>query len=298
MNLNDTITTIPLSGNQNAGIGYIMIPDDPEIDRDQFVEDCYRSNKVCISGEPIHSTFYNVSIDKELIKSIVFPTEVGKKGSPVVWVNIVPYNKPIIIAVLAYENEYYLNGENQLNISRNSTDYSIDSSINANDGTVNLNLTGDRGKLKIVLNSPNKNSEMEVYIKGKAKIHATEELKIVSDNKLILQVVDEDSQDKLLIKYERGQGFSYVDEFGNKITCSNGEMKQESTLIKHNSGSQPMVLGDSLETILQDLITAISALTVTCNAPATPSSPPINLAQFQAIVPRLQTIKSTKSKLD
>ena len=192
-------------------------------------------------------------------------------------------------------------GENQLNISRNSQNSSIDSSINANDGTVSFNLTskaGTVGKLKVVLNSPNKDSEMEVYVKGKAKIHATEELKIVSDQKLILQVVDEDSRDKVLIKYEREQGFSYVDEFGNKFTCSNGEMKQESTLIKHNSGSQPMVLGDTLESIVGELLTAIEAITVTCSAPGVLSTVPTNIPQFEAIRARLQSMKSTKSKLD
>lgn len=44
---------------------------------------------------------------------------------------------------------------------------------------------------------------------------------------------------------------------------------------------------ESLNTILQDLMTQIEALTVTCALPGDPSSPPINAAAFAAIATRL-----------
>ena len=46
---------------------------------------------------------------------------------------------------------------------------------------------------------------------------------------------------------------------------------------------------ESLYSLLNDILTQVQALTVTCVAPGSPSSPPINLAAFTAIQVRLQT---------
>ena len=45
-----------------------------------------------------------------------------------------------------------------------------------------------------------------------------------------------------------------------------------------------------LGNLLSELITAISALTVTCTAPGSLSSPPANIAQFQTISTKLKTL--------
>lgn len=48
--------------------------------------------------------------------------------------------------------------------------------------------------------------------------------------------------------------------------------------------------GESLNLILNDILTQIQAMTVTCSAPGSPSSPPINLAAFAAIAARLPNL--------
>jgi len=287
------------SGNEAAGLGYITIPNIEDIDREQFIEDCYRSHSVCIYGGIHYGLFYNVSIDKEILKNIIFPSEKGGKGSPVVWVNIKPWNKPVVIAILKHEDEYYLNEEGSMNHSREYDGNFIDFNSRAKNGQVNFTLktrAGVPGKLKVNVISPNKDGEIELYVKGKTKIHSTEETKIVSDKKIVLHVLNEKSEDKVVIQYEREKGFSYEDEFGNKITCKDGEIIIDSKKINHNGGKEPMVLGDTLQGLLENLIEAINKLTVP--TAFGPSGTPINKAEFNAIKSKLNTLKSKISNLD
>jgi len=287
------------SGNSPAGIGYIAIPDDESIDKEQYIEDCYRSHSVAIYGGVHYGYFYNVSIDKEVIKSIEFPKEKGLYGSPVVWVNIPPYNKPVIIAVLKGKDEYYLNAEGEWNMSREFDGNHIDISAKSKEGVLDFSVMASKGKININLIDPNKEGNLKVYVKGKSQIHATEETQIVSDKKIQLLVLDEDSKNKVAITYEREIGLTYIDEFDNEINIIDGEIQIKSDKINHNEGSEPMVLGNTLvNDILSDLCDALVELTVTCSTPTTPSSPPINLAKFIAIKAKLNTILSQKSNND
>lgn len=127
------------------------------------------------------------------------------------------------------------------------------------------------------------------------------------------------AEDKAEFKYKKGKGFSYKDEFDNEVVCKNGEIDltskkivEKADTINHNNGGEPMVLGNTLKDLLDqlcsqvsDICTAASTLMVTCGMPGSPSSPPANAAQFIAaqsqvnvIKGRLQQILSQKSNLD
>ena len=60
------------------------------------------------------------------------------------------------------------------------------------------------------------------------------------------------------------------------------------------NATEPLILGDTLQGLLEELIGAINALTVP--TPVGPSGPPINAAQFSAIQSKLSTMLSTKVK--
>ena len=60
------------------------------------------------------------------------------------------------------------------------------------------------------------------------------------------------------------------------------------------NATEPLILGDTLQGLLEELIGAINALTVP--TPVGPSGPPINAAQFSSIQSKLSTMLSTKVK--
>lgn len=296
--IDDTVRPIGLTGNGSAGIGWITILDSDEIDRDQFVEDCYRSHTVTLYGGIHYGYFFDVSVDKEIMKTIEFPKQKGEFGSPVVWVNIEPYNKPVIVACLKSEGEYYLNNEGEYNVSRENGGNHIDVSIKTKEAIYEVSVMGGAtpGKMKFNLIDANKKGEYSVYVKGTAKIHATEEVRIVSDKMIRLHVLDENSKDKVVITYEREKGLTYIDEFENEINIKDGQIQIKSDKINHNEGKEPMVLGNTLKSILSDTFDAITALTVP--TAFGPSGTPINASQFSAIKARLDNILSQISNLD
>lgn len=71
-------------------------------------------------------------------------------------------------------------------------------------------------------------------------------------------------------------------------------------LIKVKIGSEdadePLILGNVMLDFLGQLLDAIVALTVVSSAPGLPSSPPINLAQFELLKVQFVTLKTLVSK--
>ena len=73
-------------------------------------------------------------------------------------------------------------------------------------------------------------------------------------------------------------------------------VESPSIKIGSNNAEESMVLGNKLEALLDELITAINAMTVP--TPVGPSGPPINAPQFSGIKAKLKTMLSEKTKVE
>ncbi len=104
------------------------------------------------------------------------------------------------------------------------------------------------------------------------------------------EITFNDEDDSLEIKH--GSNTVMMDSKGFNI------ISDKINLGKLDGAKEKAVYGDPLKNILNDLLTALEVLTVTCTAPGTPSSPPINLAQFTLLKGRLNCILSNKVTLD
>ena len=89
----------------------------------------------------------------------------------------------------------------------------------------------------------------------------------------------------------------FKDQFDNIITSDKDNIKiQVAKEFNINGGKEPMVLGDTLATLLEDMLKAIQKLTVM--TPVGTSTVPVNIADFAAIQSKLDTIKSKISNLE
>ncbi len=97
---------------------------------------------------------------------------------------------------------------------------------------------------------------------------------------------------------------SYKESFGIQLKNKESNIQIDEEVINiigkkkinHNSGSEPMLLGETTFKILTRLVDAI--LVETHQTPNGPSSPPINKATYQKIKSDLEQIKSELSFLD
>jgi hypothetical protein len=85
---------------------------------------------------------------------------------------------------------------------------------------------------------------------------------------------------------------------GPKIVIGSGNEKDngqgDQVLIGGSSADQPIVLGNELKSLIEDLITAIKAITVPTGTG--PSGPPINSAQFESVSLKLKNMLSKVGK--
>jgi hypothetical protein len=91
-------------------------------------------------------------------------------------------------------------------------------------------------------------------------------------------------------------GIHLKDQFEQEINMTEGNVQIVAEQIRHNEGTEPMVLGDTLADLLNQLITAIKAITVM--TPVGTSSIPVNQPDFVNIANKIDSIKSEISKID
>lgn len=273
------------SGNDVCGIGYVAVP--KNTDKEKYIKDCYRRNVVTIYGGQFNPIFYDVSVSVEAIQQIKFPTKKGAYGSPVLWLNIPKYNKPVIIAVFKSDDDFYALEPESWRVTRTQGENFVDATFKTSDGSMNFNIQtakGVKGKYNIRVSNGDDTCEYNLYVKGIIKLQASKEVQIISDEVFDVSIIDDNGDKKGHIRYEKGKGLTYEDEFKNSILAKDGKVEiitknkskitqeenkttvlcDEINLIKDGAQKEPAVLGnknvDSQTALLQALKDVATAL--------------------------------------
>ncbi len=91
--------------------------------------------------------------------------------------------------------------------------------------------------------------------------------------------------------------YSFVTKLQMRSSLTTLRVDQNGLLLKKGSTANFATLMQDLLTQLGNLTTQLQALTVTCAAPGSPSSPPINTAAFATIGTALNTVKTGLNNL-
>jgi hypothetical protein len=267
------------SGNDVCGLGYIAIP--KKTDREVYIADCYRRNVVTIYGGQFNPIFYDVPVSIEAIQQIKFPSESGGYGSPVLWINIPIYNKPVIIAIFKSDNDFYALQTECWRVTKSQNENFIDATFKASDGSMNFNIQtakGVKGKYNIRLTNAEETCEYSLFVKGDVKIKATKKIQLTADEIFDVEIIDDDGVNKGHIRYEKGKGLTYEDEFENSILAKDGvievktknksKIKQEENtttitspeinLVKEGAQKEPAVLGNKNVDVHKELLDALT----------------------------------------
>ena len=280
----------------SAGVGWVVVPEGA--DRDTYIQDCYRNNTLTINAGIGYGFFSNVYTDQEVMQNIVFPDDEENRGSAVVWIRDEVSNLPIIVASLRKQDDYYILNKNQYRVARGTEETSVEVFLDGDTSTLHINVVGNRpnpAKLNIKLASENQDSVFNIDSDNELNVFSEKKIQ-ASTNGVIDVQIKKDGEIKTEFQYESGKGLTYKDEFENEINVKDGEIDVVSKKINHNTGKEPMVLGDTLADILKDLCKALQQLTVMTSVGT--SSIPVNVADFAAIQAKIDTIKSKKSNLE
>lgn len=290
------------SSNLPCGVGFVIIPNN--VDIKSYKEDVYRSGRVSIYGGYGHSNFYNILIDREVLQRIVFPTETGKMGSPVVWINLPKHNEPIIIASLKYDEDFKSLSEFRSRTTRGTEGNLVDLDLDGKRGKASLNIVGNnnsKGELEITINSVNNNGLLKLIVNGKILEKSSDAVIRISEKQMVNSVVNKKGimVSKLELNSEAPERFYFEDEFGNKITSSEDQFNvraDKSKKINFGDGKEPLVLAQTLKDILDEYDDALDKLTVP--TAFGPSGTRINKTEFKAVRDKFETFFSQLTNSD
>lgn len=112
-----------------------------------------------------------------------------------------------------------------------------------------------------------------------------------------LLLIDDTGQEKVRFEHKLG-GYAEWDKLGNVVVANfelPGVPPGTTTISLGEGATEAAVLGDVLKGLFEETLDAIAQLTVI--SPAGTTSPPVNVATFQAIKARLETALSKVNKV-
>lgn len=279
-----------------SGVGFVVVPDDNT--RKQYIEDCYRTSTVTINGGYGYGYISSVKVSSDVLKDIHFPINQNDRGTTVFWVRENFSNRPIVVGILSEEGYTNLLKENQQRIVQQFENNIVEIFFDANTATLNINVVGNSENpsvINIKNSSGSKDSLINIESDGNVKLSAN---RITATSREDFSFYLKNSKNEELISVVGNEETTeFKDHFNNKITSNkdniNIKVDKEFNI---NNGKEPMVLGDTLATLLEDMLKAIQKLTVM--TPVGVSTIPVNVADFVSIQSKIDSVKSKISNLD
>lgn len=170
--------------------GYIGIPSG--VDRDTFVTNAFRRERVSLYIENGASIKNDCLILRSALKDIEFPDEYGELGSAVAFIQEPYTGQAVVLGVLPKNDETSLREEHQIGDTKTWQDKFVSIKGDAKKGIIGINVEGgdDISKIDINVTNKNKNAEFNVNVKGKvninvegnANVKATENVNLTAKN--------------------------------------------------------------------------------------------------------------------
>jgi len=249
------------NNNMSVGLGYIVVPFG--VDRDQFVQTCYRKERVHIAVER-GSIFKNCYIDSSTLQRVKFPETCRQLGSQIVFVMEKFKKIPFVVACVTRNSERIISDEESINIQR-SFNKGLLSIVGKGDGSLMINLESvDYSKM--IINLTGDNSVLDINSDGIITLNSKDDVTINSSKTIVKNYLNSDGQIEKSLTLD-DTGLTYKDDKGNKFIIDYTNNK-----IIHNEGSQPLPLGTELKDQLDKLNKKFNKFLDTyINTPVVPS---------------------------
>lgn len=215
--------------------GNIIIPEGQ--DREDFINTCYRKERVTILGLSGAGVYTNCPIIKEALGNISFPSDTNTLGSLVVFASHPFHNKPVIIGTISKLAESQLLSEGGWKIGKVSGESSANITGNASEGVININIDSET--------TANLNINVVGENGSKVKIQCQTEAEIYSDEKISIRTTGEVDITAINPSAEGEE---------SKLSITPTEINiVPSERVNLFQGEEPLVLGNKLKSELEIL---------------------------------------------
>ena len=247
--------TIGTSGLPNrplaAGSAYVIIP--YNVDREQYVSQCYKTNTICLRTES--GDFYkNAYIGDNELAMVSFPEKVGEIGSPVFWVSQPRHNTPVVVSVLniksaigkmSEEGQFLLKGVSNDSVvaidARSKNGASLDILVDSDEvSKVGIKVVGGEDNF------------LDINVKGNVKILGTKSTKFVAREDFVVGLEDETGVVVSNIKFTKDNGIWEI----YSDAGSNGEF----LLMGDKTIQQLNKVSNRIDKIIEAISTAVTGV--------------------------------------
>lgn len=176
-------------------VGYIIIPDNfkGERNRDEFIQNCYRRERVSVMYEGGGLVKHDCFITVESLRDIVFPnvtvnerlnesSSVSRLGSMVVMISEPYHDQAVVLGVISKLDESNLFSENEYRIVRKSGGNFALISINGKNGGIGITTFGENsgGDLNIMVSNNSNSAKLNIGVRGNVVINVTGNVDLIS----------------------------------------------------------------------------------------------------------------------
>ena len=231
-----------------AGVAYIYIPEDFE--RDKFVRNAIRTGHVSILMSQSSERVDNCRVAKHVMNDLEFPAESGGQGSLVLWVNLPKHELPMIVGVINKFDDIAAQFEHEFYLKRKIAGSNVEIVGNAKNKI--LTLTVDAGV------------DASIVIKSSGSIKVQSPSVNVSATTV------------------NAQCNSLVANAVNDATLKSKHVLVNSEDVKFKDASEKIALGETVKSIVDDLLDALASTTVATAIGAQPLSSVATMIQLRA----------------
>lgn len=178
---------------QPVGFGYIFMPVD--VDRDLFVQTCYRTGRVTIIDDAGGGVIKDCYITVEALQNVKFPRECGKMGQPVMWVAQGFQNQPVVIGTFPLVDKVEDRMDEAFKVHREWDGNVLDIQGSARDGVLFINIEGSPAFMKLSANGGD-DSVLELNSSGTVKVTGCQKLQATAYEEMNVELLDVEADNR------------------------------------------------------------------------------------------------------
>ena len=280
-----------------CGYGYVILS--REYTRAGYIERCLRNNLLTLLTDK-NEIIKDCYVGENVWNYIKFPKSIKTKGSCVIWMCAPGSNRATVVATVTKRDELQqLRGENTFKLIRETENGTVLIEGDVESGTLDFVVDSDlENGAQVSLRILNTLAQglFDIYIQGNLNIEVDDSMIFKIRNALDITFIDEFNPTvKTNFNYTLSKGYTMNDEFGNQIIVDKNGVQVivpsgEKIILQGATAIQNSVLGNTLVSLLQELISKINQITVM--TPAGLSGVPLNALDFSLISNKLNTMLS------
>ena len=245
-------------------LGYVCIP--PDVDREAFVKHCLTTGTISVQPT-VNSALHRVRCDALILQRIEFPEKSTEFGSIVGYCRNAKTKEPFVNSIYLDIDDYNDLEEHQARISRTAEGKGTATVQVDGKGSALISVSSEKknkGSLEINVSNSTDTAKLNQSVKGTTKNYSSKRYDVESNEEIKLKTVEGEEESSITIDKET---------------------------IKHNAGSEPMLLGQTTIDLLQEFIQLVSTSVIM-------GQPLSNSVQIQELATKLNDLLSERSFLD